>query len=116
MSFTDGEEVVLLLDDLIAAIHIGQSAFMKPKRRTLEELQTNPNLLSLDPALPQDTVLSFYIQVIGPCQLATIGGGFFFAFLLSIIHCLLQQPKIRFIFLFIVAVEQSHIDGVSTAS
>ena len=115
MSFTDGEEVVLLLDDLIAAIHIGQSAFMKPKRRTLEELQTNPNLLSLDPALPQDTVLSFYIQVIGPCQLATIGGGFF-AFLLSIIHCLLQQPKIRFIFLFIVAVEQSHIDGVSTAS
>lgn len=54
--------MVLLLNDLIAAIHIGQSAFMKPKRRTLEELQTNPNLLALDPALPQDTVLSFYIQ------------------------------------------------------
>ena len=55
--------MVLLLDDLIAAIHTGQSAFMKPKRRTLEELQSNPNLLSLEPGLPQDTVLSFYIQV-----------------------------------------------------
>ena len=38
---------------------------MKPKRRTLEELQTNPNLLCLDPALPQDTVISGYIQVRG---------------------------------------------------
>jgi len=61
-SFSTGEEVVLLLNDLIAAIHTGQSAFMKPKRRTLEELQTNPNLLSLDPALPQDTIVSFYVQ------------------------------------------------------
>lgn len=61
-SFSSGEEVVLLLNDLISSIHTGQSAFMKPKRRTLEELQSNPNLLSLDPALPQDTVLSFYIQ------------------------------------------------------
>lgn len=61
-SFSSGEEVILLLTDLISSIHTGQSAFMKPKRRTLEELQTNPNLLSLDPALPQDTVLSFYIQ------------------------------------------------------
>lgn len=61
-SFSSGEEVILLLNDLISSIHTGQSAFMKPKRRTLEELQTNPNLLSLDPALPQDTVLSFYIQ------------------------------------------------------
>jgi len=61
-SFSSGEEVILLLNDLISSIHTGQSSFMKPKRRTLEELQTNPNLLSLDPALPQDTVLSFYIQ------------------------------------------------------
>jgi len=78
-SFSRGEEVVLLLDDLIAAIHTGQSAFMKPKRRTLEELQSNPNLLSLEPGLPQDTVLSFYIQssslVLSAYQLQSSGSS-----------------------------------------
>jgi len=60
--FSSGAEVLNLLDELLAAIQTGQSEFMKPKRRTLEEIQTNPNLASLEPALPHDVALSFYVQ------------------------------------------------------
>jgi len=60
--FASGDEVIRLLDDLIASIHTGQASFMKPKRKTLEELQSNPNILNLEPPLPGEAVVSFYVQ------------------------------------------------------
>jgi len=40
----------------------GRSSLIVPKKRTIEELQSSRNMKSLQPPLPNDLAISFYVQ------------------------------------------------------
>lgn len=59
---TSGDRVVTVLDEIISSIHLGYECLTLPRKRTLEEIVRNPSLKLFKPALPNDAVVSFYIQ------------------------------------------------------
>jgi len=62
LTFQTGEQVIKLLDNIIDSLWRGRRCLALPRKKTLEELIKNHSLKAFKPALPNDTVLSFYIQ------------------------------------------------------
>ncbi|ELU07759.1 hypothetical protein CAPTEDRAFT_221341 [Capitella teleta] len=61
-NFTSGQEVLKLIDSLTDALSRARSALALPKKKKLEELVKNPQLVGFKPQLPGDVVVSFYVQ------------------------------------------------------
>lgn len=60
--FASGEEVIKLIDGVMSALSKGRSALFVPKKRTIEELQTSRNMKVIQPSVPNDIAVSFYVQ------------------------------------------------------
>ncbi|XP_064620863.1 protein rogdi-like [Lineus longissimus] len=61
-TFKSGSEILTLLDEVIRLLTLSRSSLVVPKRKTLEELVHNRYMKTLNPPVPHDTVLSFYVQ------------------------------------------------------
>lgn len=46
----------------MAALSKGRSSLFVPKKKTIEELQTSRNMKVINPTVPNDVAISFYIQ------------------------------------------------------
>ncbi|CAH1801477.1 unnamed protein product [Owenia fusiformis] len=72
-TFKTGQEVVLLLNDVTSCLNRGRACLTLPRKKSLEELVHNRNMKIWSPPVPNDIVLSFYIQaqklVLGVYQL-----------------------------------------------
>ncbi|CAM6031332.1 unnamed protein product, partial [Sphagnum compactum] len=51
-----------MINNVMSCLQRGRNSLIVPKKRTIEELQTSRNMKSLQPPLPNDLALSFYIQ------------------------------------------------------
>jgi len=60
--FTSAEEVIQMINSVMSCLQKGRNSLIVPKKRTIEELQSSRNLKSLQPALPNDLAISFYVQ------------------------------------------------------
>ncbi|CAL1543648.1 unnamed protein product [Lymnaea stagnalis] len=56
------KEVFLLLDELMESLMKCRQSLSLPKRKSINELMENQNLLVFNPALPSDIAISFYIH------------------------------------------------------
>eukprot|EP00095_Tigriopus_kingsejongensis_P000876 maker-scaffold389_size186684-snap-gene-0.29 protein:Tk00876 transcript:maker-scaffold389_size186684-snap-gene-0.29-mRNA-1 annotation:"rogdi" len=61
-AFKSAEEVDSFLARVMGWLHKSRSALVNPRKRTLEELHNSKQLKSLNPQLPSELALSFYIQ------------------------------------------------------
>jgi len=59
---TSGEQVRNLMASVMACVQRGRAALVVPKKRTMEEIMQSRNMRSLQPPLPTDLAVSFYIQ------------------------------------------------------
>ncbi|GIX92143.1 protein rogdi [Caerostris extrusa] len=62
LDFKSAEEVVHVVNSLMGCLQRGCSALLIPKKRTISELQQSRNVKSLQPPLPPDLAVSFYVQ------------------------------------------------------
>ncbi|GFQ66481.1 protein rogdi [Trichonephila clavata] len=62
LTFHSAEEVVHVVNSLMGCLQRGRSALLIPKKRTINELQRSRNVKSLQPPLPPDLAVSFYVQ------------------------------------------------------
>ncbi|RWS06365.1 protein rogdi-like protein [Dinothrombium tinctorium] len=60
--FTSADEVIQMINNVMNCLHKGRNALIVPKKRTIEELQNSRNMKSLQPPVPNDLAISFYIQ------------------------------------------------------
>jgi hypothetical protein len=60
--FKSAEEIIEMINNVMSCLQRGRNSLIVPKKRTIEELQTSRNMKSLQPPLPNDLALSFYIQ------------------------------------------------------
>ncbi|XP_050408276.1 protein rogdi homolog [Patella vulgata] len=60
--FKSAQEVLLLLDELMACLMKCRTSLAMPKRKTLQDLITNKNMQIFYPVLPNDVALSFYVH------------------------------------------------------
>ncbi|XP_022665902.1 protein rogdi-like [Varroa destructor] len=60
--FTSGQEVRNLMSDVMTCVGRGRACLVVPKKRTIEEIMQSRNMKSLQPPLPNDVAVSFYIQ------------------------------------------------------
>ncbi|XP_074641955.1 protein rogdi-like isoform X2 [Tubulanus polymorphus] len=61
-TFQGGQELLIFFDRIIHLLMEGKQCLLLPKKKTLTDLIHNRNMKSLSPAVPNNTVLSFYIQ------------------------------------------------------
>lgn len=59
---SSGNQILDILDRLISSLISGRSSLIVPKKRSLEELLKNQNMKAFKPSLPNDTIVSFYVQ------------------------------------------------------
>lgn len=62
LDFGSAEEVVHVVNNLMGCLQRGRACLLIPKKRTITELQHSRNMKSLQPPLPGDLALSFYVQ------------------------------------------------------
>uniref|UniRef100_A0A146LKK4 Protein rogdi n=1 Tax=Lygus hesperus TaxID=30085 RepID=A0A146LKK4_LYGHE len=60
--FRSSEEVLFTLGNILGCLQRGRSSLILPRKRTIDDLMKSRNMKSLNPALPEDLALSFYIQ------------------------------------------------------
>ncbi|XP_041347931.1 protein rogdi-like [Gigantopelta aegis] len=60
--FKTGQEVLLLLDDLMKCLLKCRASLTLPKRKSLSDLVNNRNMQCFKPLVPNDVALSFYIH------------------------------------------------------
>ncbi|XP_046912071.1 uncharacterized protein LOC124493062 [Dermatophagoides farinae] len=60
--FKTAEEVIELINNIMVCLDRGRKSLVVPKKRSIEELQRSSNMKSLQPPLPNDLAISFYIQ------------------------------------------------------
>ncbi|XP_067929875.1 protein rogdi-like [Watersipora subatra] len=60
--FTSGKEAVSLLNTLISSLNEARMSIVVPKRKTIEELRRSINTKSLNPPLPAEVAVSFYVH------------------------------------------------------
>jgi len=60
--FTSGEEVRNLMQGVMGCLQRGRACLVVPKKRTIEDIMLSRNMRSLQPPLPNDLAVSFYIQ------------------------------------------------------
>ncbi|ESO91651.1 hypothetical protein LOTGIDRAFT_233426 [Lottia gigantea] len=60
--FKSAQEVLLLLEELMACLMKCRTSLAMPKRKSLTDLISNKNMQIFHPALPNDVALSFYIH------------------------------------------------------
>ncbi|XP_054155042.1 protein rogdi-like isoform X2 [Oppia nitens] len=51
-----------MINNVMGCLQRGRNSLIVPKKRTIEELQSSRNMHSLQPPLPNDLAVSFYIQ------------------------------------------------------
>jgi len=61
-AFTSGKEATHLLSGLISSLNQGRGSMVIPKRKTIDELLTSINTKSLNPPLPGEVAVSFYVH------------------------------------------------------
>ncbi|KAG8199807.1 hypothetical protein JTE90_000899 [Oedothorax gibbosus] len=62
LNFENAEEVIHVVNNLMGCLQRGRSCLLIPKKRTIVELQKSRNVKSLQPPLPPDLAVSFYVQ------------------------------------------------------
>lgn len=60
--FHSPEEVIHFLTKVMGCLQRGRSSLILPRKRTIDELLSSKNMKSLQPPLPSDLAISFYIQ------------------------------------------------------
>ncbi|CAG2117901.1 unnamed protein product, partial [Medioppia subpectinata] len=60
--FRSAQEVIEMVNNIMSCLQRGRNSLIVPKKRTIEELQSSRNMQSLQPPLPNDLAVSFYIQ------------------------------------------------------
>jgi len=60
--FKTAEEVVELINNVMVCLQRGRNSLIVPKKRSIEDLQNSCNMKSLQPPLPNDLAISFYVQ------------------------------------------------------
>lgn len=60
--FKSSEEVLHILDNILNCLQRGRTSLIVPKKRTIDDLMKSRNMKSLTPQLPEDLLISFYIQ------------------------------------------------------
>ncbi|RWS30562.1 protein rogdi-like protein [Leptotrombidium deliense] len=60
--FTTADEVIQMINSIMNCLHKGRNSLIVPKKRTIEELQNSRNMKSLQPPVPNDLAISFYVQ------------------------------------------------------
>ncbi|KAI7693025.1 hypothetical protein SSS_03250 [Sarcoptes scabiei] len=61
-NFKTAEDVIGLINNIITCLDRGRKSLIIPKKRSIEELQRSLNMKSLQPPLPNDLAISFYVQ------------------------------------------------------
>ncbi|XP_023243154.1 protein rogdi-like [Centruroides sculpturatus] len=61
-NFKSAEEVIQMINSLMGCLQRGRTSLIVPKKRTMDDLQNSRNMKSLQPPLPLDLAVSFYIQ------------------------------------------------------
>lgn len=61
-NFKSAEEVIQMVNNLMGCLQRGRTSLIVPKKRTIDDLLNNRNMKSLQPPLPVDLAVSFYIQ------------------------------------------------------
>ncbi|XP_013774281.1 protein rogdi-like isoform X1 [Limulus polyphemus] len=61
-NFRSAEEVTEMVNKLMSCLQRGRACLIIPKRKTIDELQKSRNMKSLQPPLPNDLAVSFYVQ------------------------------------------------------
>lgn len=62
LEFQSAEEVEQIVNNLMGCLQRGRACLIIPKKRTIDELQLSRNMKSLQPPLPSDLAVSFYVQ------------------------------------------------------
>jgi hypothetical protein len=60
--FRSAEEVIQMINSVMSCLQKGRTSLIVPKKRTIEELQNSRNMKSLQPTVPNDLAISFYVQ------------------------------------------------------
>uniref|UniRef100_T1HP31 Uncharacterized protein n=1 Tax=Rhodnius prolixus TaxID=13249 RepID=T1HP31_RHOPR len=60
--FRSSEEVLHILGNILGCLQRGRTSLILPRKRTIDDLMKSRNMKCLNPALPEDLALSFYIQ------------------------------------------------------
>lgn len=60
--FKSPEEVIHFLTKVMGCLQRGRTSLVLPRKRTIEELLSSKNMKSLQPPLPADLAISFYVQ------------------------------------------------------
>ncbi|KAI1291783.1 Protein rogdi [Halotydeus destructor] len=60
--FISAEEIVQIINNVMTSLHRGRNSLIIPKKRTIDELQSSRNMKSIQPPLPNDLAISFYVQ------------------------------------------------------
>uniref|UniRef100_T1JJT6 Protein rogdi n=1 Tax=Strigamia maritima TaxID=126957 RepID=T1JJT6_STRMM len=60
--FGSPDEVIHFLTKLMSCLQRGRTSLVLPRKRTIDDLLNSKNMKSLQPPLPSDLAISFYIQ------------------------------------------------------
>lgn len=76
--FRSSEEVLYVLGNILGSLQRGRTSLIVPRKRTIDDLMKSRNMKSLQPNLPEDLAISFYIQshklVFAVYQLSNVQG------------------------------------------
>ncbi|XP_074599052.1 rogdi atypical leucine zipper [Brevipalpus obovatus] len=61
-NFQSAEEVIQVIDDIMGCLKRGRNSLVVPKTKTIEELRNSRNMKTLQPSVPNDLAISFYVQ------------------------------------------------------
>ncbi|KAK5644435.1 hypothetical protein RI129_005735 [Pyrocoelia pectoralis] len=60
--FKSSDEVLHILGNILGSLQRGRTSLIVPRKRTMDDLIKSRNMKSLSPNLPEDMVISFYLQ------------------------------------------------------
>ncbi|XP_064461093.1 protein rogdi-like isoform X1 [Ornithodoros turicata] len=60
--FQSAEEVTQMMNTVMGCLQRGRACLIIPKKRTIDEIMKSRNMKSLQPPLPNDVAVSFYVQ------------------------------------------------------
>lgn len=60
--FKSSDEVLHILGNILGSLQRGRTSLIVPRKRTMEDLIKSRNMKTLSPNLPEDVVISFYLQ------------------------------------------------------
>ena len=60
--FRSAEEVIQMINNIMSYLQKGRNSLIVPKTKTIDELRNSRNTKALQPSIPNDLAVSFYIQ------------------------------------------------------